>query len=106
MVSGTPLTSISTALQKQFPIWFIAVPPCQRSPRLSPRNNHRDAPFVVTVLIGEHADQVPLFEVDAEQDVDRGDRRELQMADGHYRRGPEGDDEAEIERMTNQLVEQ
>src|ERR1700716_486119 len=106
MASGAPLTSISMAPQKQLPIWFIILSPCCGSQRLAPRNKHRDALPVLAVLIAEHLDQVPLLEVNAEQDVDRGDGREQQMAHGHGRRGPERNNETEIDRMTNELVEQ
>src|SRR5215207_657119 len=108
MASGAPLTSISTAPQKQLPMWFICHTPllAPSLPRLAPWDEHRDALPVLTVLLAEHPDQILLLEVDAQQDVDGGDGRKQQMTHGHGWCCPERDDEAEIDRMANELVEQ
>src|SRR5205807_8355860 len=39
------------------------------------------------------------------EDVGRRHRGKQQMARGHYRRRPEGNDEAEVDRMAHELVE-
>src|SRR5262249_50102275 len=76
------------------------------SPRLAPGNKHRDALFILPVLVSEHSDQITLLQPDADEDVGRGHCGEQHVADGHDRGGPKRDDEAEIDRMTHELVEQ
>jgi hypothetical protein len=58
----------------------------------------------VTIVIAEQLDQIALFQKDPDEDVGGGDGRKQQMSDRHERRRPEGDDEAEIDRMTHELV--
>src|ERR1700722_6113370 len=78
-----------------------------RSRQLSaPRYQHRYPALVGAVLVAENRNQVTLFKPDADKDVSGGHRREQQMARGHRRRRPECDDEAEIDRVPYESIEQ
>ena len=67
------------------------------------RDQHRHLLAIATVLIAEQVDQIALLEPDADQDIAGGRDREQQMAGRHGRRRPEGEQEAEIERMADRL---
>ena len=61
---------------------------------------------VAAILVAEHSDQVALLELDADQDVAGGRHREQQVASRHRRRRPEGEQEAQIDRMAHHPVKQ
>ena len=70
------------------------------------RNQHGRVLAVAAILVAELLDQVALFQLDADQDVAGDHHREQQMTNGHRRRGPDGEQDAEIDRMTDTPVEQ
>src|SRR5579864_1040676 len=70
------------------------------------RNQHGDLLAVPAVLVAELSDEVPLFEPDADQNVARGRQRKQQMTRGHIRGGPESEQEAQIDRVSDMPVEQ
>ena len=74
--------------------------------RAGQRDQHRHLLAIATVLIAEQVDQIALLEPDADQDIAGGPHGEQQMAQGHRRRRPEGEQEAEIDRMADPLVEE
>src|SRR6266508_5240863 len=78
---------------------------CRTSGGLAPGHEHRHPLAIALVFVAEQIDQVTLFEEDSDEDVGRRYRREQEMPDRHGRRHPERDDEAEIDRMTYDLVE-
>ena len=49
-------------------------------------------------------DEVALFELDRHEDVGRGHYGEQQVRHRHRRRGPEREEPAQIQRVTNQTV--
>src|SRR5438445_507064 len=69
------------------------------------RDQHRDLLAIATILVAEQGDHVALLEPDADQDIAGGPDREQQVAGRHGGRRPEGQQEAEIERMARTLVE-
>src|SRR5215813_13484824 len=74
--------------------------------RLPPtRHQHGDALAIVLVLVAKKFDQITFLQCDADKNVGCRDEGEEQMACGHNRRRPEGDDEAEIDRMSHELIE-
>jgi hypothetical protein len=79
--------------------------PCVGLDRSAPGRQHRHTISITPIIFAEEIDQISLFQEDANTDVGRGCSREQQMPDGHRGRHPEGDDEAEIGRVSNQLVE-
>ena len=70
------------------------------------RDEHGRALAVAAILVAELLDQVALFQLDADQDVAGDHHREQQMTNGHRRRGPDGEQDAEIDRVTDMPVEQ
>src|SRR5438270_72905 len=54
--------------------------------------------------IAQEAEEIEVLELERDADVRRRGDREDQMAHGHDRGGPEGDDEPEHDRMTHQPV--
>src|SRR5205807_7757641 len=72
----------------------------------APRQQHRNALPVTAIFVAEHADEVALFEHDADEDVGRGHRREQQMPGAHRRGRPERDDETEIDRVADKTIEE
>src|ERR1700722_10444089 len=70
------------------------------------RDQHGRALAVAAILVAELPDQVALFQLDADQDVAGDHHREQQMANAHRRRGPDGQQDAEIDRVTDMPVEQ
>ena len=69
------------------------------------RNEHRNPLLVATVVLAEEQFQVTLLEVNTDQDVDGHSHRKEQLSQRHQRRAPEPQQQAEIERMTDELVE-
>src|SRR3984893_5173892 len=69
------------------------------------RDQHWDAATVVAVLLAKHADQVAFLESDCYQDVSGRRNRNKQVSQRHYWRGPERDEEAQVERVPNHSVE-
>src|SRR6185503_8857841 len=57
------------------------------------------------VLRAVLAHQVALLELDADPDVPEHSERKDEVTHGHRRRGPEGEDEPQVERMAHELVE-
>src|SRR5581483_10703525 len=80
----------------------------RRRNRLSARpwDQHRHLLAIAAVLIAEQLDQVALLQMDADQNVAGGGEGEQQVADRHGGRRPEGDEEAQIDRMADLPVEQ
>ena len=76
----------------------------ERSP--PQRYEHGDALAIAPVLVAEECDQVAFLQGNADEYVGRRDGGEEQVAGGHHGRRPECDDEAEIDRMPNELVQQ
>ena len=68
--------------------------------------HHGNAPAILLVSRAELSDQIPLLELQPDQDVDCGHDRKQQMAGGHLRCGPECEQKAQHERMPHDLVEQ
>src|SRR5262249_18373750 len=66
---------------------------------------HPDTCAVTSVFLTEEFDQIPFLQCDTNKNVGRRDEGEEQMACSHHWRGPEGDDEAEIDRVPHKLVE-
>ena len=67
------------------------------------RNHHRDAALVLRIL-RVRLDEVALFELDRHEDVGRGHHGEQQVRHRHRRRGPEREEPAQIQRVTNQSI--
>jgi len=59
---------------------------------------------VLPIAITEQADEIALFEHDADEDVGGGHRCEQQMPGAHGRGRPERDDETEIDRVPDKTV--
>src|ERR1700741_4483491 len=78
---------------------------CRTSP-LRERQQHRRMLLVVPVGIAMEADEIVLLELDRDQDVARRCDREQQMPLRHPRCRPEGEQEAEVERVAHELVEE
>src|SRR5262245_502047 len=79
----------------------------RKSRRLPPNwHEHGDALAIVPVLVAKKSDQITFLQCDADKNVGRRNEGEEQMARGHNRRRPEGDDEAEVDGVSRQLVEQ
>src|SRR5690606_20172911 len=74
-------------------------------PAPQPGYQHR-YPVAVLGVLGMHAPEVPLLEADRDEDVAGGHERELEVADRHRRDGPQRDDEADVERMPDELVQE
>src|ERR1700732_2396825 len=74
------------------------------SGRFAPGDKHRHTLFVSAIIITKLLDQITLFQEYPYEDVGSRCGCKEQMPDSHLRRGPEGDDEAQIDRMTHQLV--
>src|SRR5205809_5158448 len=110
MPSGGPVTSTSTAPQKQFPVCFITHVSLQTiegwSGQFAPGEQHRYPLPVAAILVAEHVDEIALFQQDADEDVGGGHRREQQMSGAHERCRPERDDEAEIDRVSYEIIEE
>src|SRR3954471_23251112 len=70
------------------------------------RRQHADVAPVVLIIAAEIADEVALLVADGDQHIDRHADREQQMPRGHFRRRPEGEEEAEIEGVADPFVEQ
>src|SRR4051812_34089396 len=67
---------------------------------------HADVLAVAPVLVAEQADQIAFFELDGDQDVAGGRNCEQQVARRHRGCRPEGEQEAEIDRMADDAVKQ
>jgi hypothetical protein len=70
------------------------------------RDEHGRVLAVAAILVAELLDQIALFQLDADQNLPRHHHREQQMTNGHRRRGPDGEQDAEIDRVTDMSVEQ
>ena len=66
----------------------------------------RTPPAVVAIDVAVDCDEVALLEGDADEDVARGREREHEPADGHVRRRPEGHQQAQIDRVADELVDE
>src|SRR5262245_22430335 len=90
-------------------------PPAEESPGFNPgktlrrlppnRHEHCDALAIVPVLVAKKFYQITFLQCDADKNVGRRDKGEEQMTRGHDRRRPEGDDEAEVDWMSHELIE-
>src|SRR5688572_13193322 len=69
------------------------------------RDQHGDPAAVLEVVGSVQGGEIALLELDRDEDVRRRDEGEEEVADRHVRRGVEGDDEAEHERVPDVLVE-
>src|SRR5256885_9203285 len=65
------------------------------------RRQHADVSAIILIILAEQTDEVMFFVTDRDQHIDRHSDREQQMPDGHLRRGPEGEEESQIERMAH-----
>ena len=74
------------------------------TPAAEPRQQHRDAPAILAIL-GVHGGEIPLFQLDADQDVCRRGQRQHQSCAGHDRDRPAPQQEAEIQRMADEAIE-
>ena len=72
----------------------------------APRHEHRHAFAVAAIVIAEYSDQVALLKPDADQDVGRSHDGEQQVPLRHRWCGPERDDEAEIDRVPHETIDQ
>src|SRR5450432_2205584 len=70
------------------------------------RDEHGRVLAVVPILVAELLDQTALFQLDSDQNVAGDHHREQQMTNGHRRRSPDGEQDAEIDRVTDTPVEQ
>src|SRR6185503_12086222 len=73
--------------------------------RFGQRQDHRHLAPVLLEAAAVRGGEVALLEEDADEDVSRGRDREQQVAHGHGGRRPEGDQEAEHDRMAHEVVE-
>jgi hypothetical protein len=69
------------------------------------RQQHGHPLAIAPVFIAEQGHQIAFLEIDTDEDVSRRHRCEQQMPQGHGRRTPEGDDEAEIDRVPDQAIQ-
>ena len=60
---------------------------------------------VLLVSVPEERDQVVFFKLNGQEDVGRRGDGKKQVALSHLGRGPEGDEEPEVDRVANALVE-
>src|SRR5690242_972134 len=70
------------------------------------RYDHGDTPLVRDVGLAEGADEIVFFELDRDQHVAGGHQREEQVAAAHHGRCPEGEGEAQIDRVAHIFVEE
>ena len=70
------------------------------------RQQHGNAPAILLVGRAELGDQIPLLELQRDQDVGCGHDREQQMAGSHRRCGPECEQKTQHERMPHDFIEQ
>src|SRR5579883_2495510 len=77
-----------------------------RAPAAKAGQQHRDALAILLVAGTELRDEIAFLERDADEDVESGHGREQQMAEGHVWRCPEGEQEAQHDRVPHEPVEQ
>src|SRR5262247_3201251 len=82
-----------------------AVNDIKRSRSAPQRYEHGDALAIAPILVAELGDQIAFFQEDADKDVCGRDGGEEKVPCRHHRRRPESDDEAEIDRMPHQPVQ-
>jgi len=75
-------------------------------PAARKRNEHGCVLAVAAILVAELLDQIVLFQLDADQNVAGDHDRKEQMTNGHRRRGPDREQDAEIDRVADTPVEQ
>src|SRR5437764_9246010 len=75
------------------------------SDKFAPRQQHRYPLLVTAVFVAKHIDEVALLEQDADEDVGGGHASEQDMPDGHHRRRPERNNEAEIDRVPYEIIQ-
>src|SRR5438045_3463106 len=68
------------------------------------REQHRHLLAIFAIVVAVEPDQVAFFELDGDQNVSRRHDREEEMTSCHLWRGPEGDDESEIEWVAHHLI--
>lgn len=69
------------------------------------RDEHGRVLAVAAILLAELLNQIVLLQLDAEQDVTGYQSRKEQMTCGHCRRRPNGEQDAEIDRVPHTSVE-
>src|SRR5579871_3366026 len=70
------------------------------------RDDHRDAAAILDIGLAMEGDEIALFQHDADQDVSGRRYGKQEMTRCHHGRRPERQDEAEIDRMADEFVEQ
>src|SRR5436190_23059003 len=68
------------------------------------RNKHGYLSLVFPVRIAVSVGQITLFELNCDQNVNRGRNGKDQMTHSHFRCGPKSNDEPEQERVPHELV--
>src|SRR5205085_8014906 len=76
------------------------------SPAAEPGHQHADALSIIFVILAEQADEVALLMDDRDPHIGRHAERQEQVAVAHLRSGPEGEEEARVERMADLLIEE
>src|SRR6266566_9789922 len=70
------------------------------------RKQHGYAPSIAVILVAEQSDEIALFELDADQDVASRRHCKQQVTRSHQWGRPEGEQEAQIDRMPHQPIKQ
>src|ERR1700742_4418147 len=65
------------------------------------RRQHADLVAVALIVLAEQADEIMLLVTDRDEHIDRHSSGEQQVPAGHFRRCPESQEEAQIERVTD-----
>src|SRR5262245_29070041 len=77
-----------------------------RSGRPAPRHQHRHAVPVAAIFVAEELDQIPLFQLNSDDNVSSRYDRKQQVPGGHRWCRPKRDDETEVEWVPDEAVEQ
>ena len=68
--------------------------------------NHADSFPVIFVALAQGSDQVPFLKVKANEDVQGHCRRQHQMGHRHRRSEPDSDQDAQLQRVADDLVQE
>src|SRR5580704_19173815 len=99
---AVPFQFVSSVVSLGRSLGLAALRPCQR---FLERQEHSYLIAIRAITLTELRYEVTLFEPDAEQDVPGRRHREHEVPERHDRRGPEGEDEAEVNRMADVAIE-
>src|SRR5690242_14766331 len=72
---------------------------------LRPGNEHRHARSIAAVSVAERGDEISLLQLQRDEDIGGGRNCEHEVADAHGGRRPEGDHEAQHDRMAHEAIE-